>query len=244
MAPSWFDWAAQEARVLPARPRGRDRPCSRRGRVSRLQLAPCLSLDLGCPSPHGFPAKQDQPPVVGPPPVWGPLWQMGSGGRGTRPLCATDWLASCSRGHPGLAQVLLTLKVRWLTEAGMGTLASGYPHGLLAGSYHGCPGKLAARPGTRPPGSSAQVARLVLSFLLLADFCGWARRCSASCLLRSGCSGFLGSVGLGGSPALVHSCVQLWGLGGSQGLFGGPAVSPPLPPLGSLGVEGALLEPS
>ena len=190
--------------------------------------------------------------------MWGPLWQMGSGGRGTWPLCATDWLASGSPGHPGLAQVLLTLEVKWLTEAGMGTLASEYPHGLLAGSYHGCLGELAVRLGTHPPGAHPPVSRaqvgtlaplcllapLVLPFLLPADFCGWARRCSPSCLLSSVCSGCLGSVGLGGPPALVHSCVLLWGLGGSQGLFGGPTVSPALPPLGSLGVEGALLEPS
>lgn len=49
----------------------------------------------------------------------------------------------------------------------------------------------------------------------------------------------MGSVGLGGPPALVHSPVLLWGLGGSQGLFNWPSCFSPLPPLGSLGVEGA-----
>ena len=104
------------------------------------------------------------------------------------------------------------------------TLASEYPHALLVGSYHGCLGELAVRlgthpPGAHPPGSRAQVGTLaplcllaqLLLFLLPADFCGWARRCLPSCLLSSGCSGFLGSVGLGGPPALVQSRV-LWKL--------------------------------
>ena len=184
-----------------------------------------------------------QPPVVGPPPMWGPLWQMGSGGRGTRPLCATDWLASFSQGHPGLAHVLLTLKVRWLTEAGTGTLASGWiwapggviswvPWGVGSKAWHSptwlqCPSCL---PGTflSPASRFLRLGQVLLSFLSALFWVLWV----------------FGISGAGWSPALVHSCVLLWGLGGSQGLFGCPAVSPSLPPLGSLGVEGALLEPS
>lgn len=56
MAPSWLDWAAKEARVLPARPRGWDRPCSGRGRVSQLQLPPSPLSGPGMSQPTWLPS--------------------------------------------------------------------------------------------------------------------------------------------------------------------------------------------